>query len=109
MEFANFKLEIFIAKTHFDVLREALRQVDAGHIGQYDGCLSYSEVKGCWRPLPGSKPFEGEENKLCWGEEYKVEVCCRAEKLEDTLAAVKAAHPYEEPVINVIPLFRTGL
>ena len=26
-----------------------------------------------------------------------------------TLAAVKEAHPYEEPVINVIPLYRTGL
>ena len=24
-------------------------------------------------------------------------------------AAVKAVHPYEEPVINVIPLYRTGL
>ena len=28
---------------------------------------------------------------------------------EPTVAAVKAVHPYEEPVINVIPLYQTGL
>ena len=38
----------------------------------------------------------------------KVEVTCRAERVEETVAAVKAVHPYEEPVINVLPLCRTG-
>ena len=28
---------------------------------------------------------------------------------QKTLAAVKEAHPYEEPVINVLPLVGTGL
>ena len=42
-------------------------------------------------------------------EELKIEVCCRGERLHETLAAVRAAHPYEEPVINVIPLAATGL
>lgn len=45
-----------------------------------------------------------------WGRyALKVEVTCRIARLEETLAAVKAVHPYEEPVINVIPLYRTGL
>ena len=29
--------------------------------------------------------------------------------LKRVLAAVRRAHPYEEPVINVIPLWKTGL
>ena len=37
------------------------------------------------------------------------EVTCRAADLEQTVAAVKAVHPYEEPVINAIPLLSTGL
>ena len=46
---------------------------------------------------------------VCQAEELKIEVCCRGERLCETLAAVRAAHPYEEPVINVIPLAGTGL
>lgn len=103
------KLEIFIPKTHFTALQQALCSVDAGHIGNYDCCLSYSEVHGCWRPLPGTHPYQGEENQLCWGTEYKVEVCCTAQRLDETLKAVKQIHPYEEPVINVLPLLHTGL
>jgi hypothetical protein len=37
-----------------------------------------------------------------------VEVVCRTENVEKTIRAVKAVHPYEVPVINVIPLYRTG-
>ena len=38
-----------------------------------------------------------------------VEVACPTGRVEAVLAAVKRVHPYEEPVINVIPLYRTGL
>ena len=37
-EFPYCKLEIFIPETHLDVLRQALTEVDAGHIGSYDCC-----------------------------------------------------------------------
>lgn len=109
MEFSFCKLEIFLPQTHLDVLREALRKVDAGHIGRYDSCLSYSPVTSCWRPLDGAEPYLGEVGELCTQPELKVEVTCSTTRLEETLAAVKAVHPYEEPVINVIPLWRTGL
>lgn len=109
MEFPFCKLEIFLPQTHLDVLREALRKVDAGHIGRYDSCLSYSPVTSCWRPLDGAEPYLGEVGALCTQPELKVEVTCSTARLEETLAAVKAVHPYEEPVINVIPLWRTGL
>jgi len=61
MENRYFKLEIFIPETHFTELRKALHSVDAGHIGNYDCCLSYSRVIGAWRPLAGTDPFIGEE------------------------------------------------
>ena len=108
MDFEYCKIEIFIPKTHFAALRDALKSVDAGHIGNYDCCLSYSEVVGCWRPLEGSNPFSGVENTLSSSAEYKVEVICKTEKAEDTIRAIKAVHPYEAPVINAIPLYKTG-
>jgi hypothetical protein len=109
MDFEFCKIEIFIPKTHFEALRRALQNVDAGHVGNYDCCLSYSETIGCWRPLKGSRPFLGTENKICTEAEYKVEVLCRRDKVDETIRAVKAVHPYEVPVINVIPLYKTGL
>ena len=104
-----FKLEIFIPETHFAELRKALQSVDAGHIGNYDCCLSYSRVIGTWRPLPGTDPFIGEEGKISEEEELKVEVTVNGSRLEETIEAVKDIHPYEEPVINVIELYRIGI
>ncbi len=108
-EFSCCKLEIFIPESHLSVLQQALREVDAGHIGSYDSCLSYSPVTSCWRPLSGSQPYLGEVGALSTEPELKVEVTCRVERLEQTLAAVKAVHPYEELVINVIPLYQVGI
>lgn len=109
MEYSFCKLEIFIPPDHLAVLQQALREVDAGHIGRYDSCLSYSPVTSCWRPLEGTHPYLGQVGELCQAGELKVEVTCAAGAVKKALAAVKAVHPYEEPVINVIPLLDTGL
>lgn len=98
------KLEIFIPETHFLLLQKALQEVDAGHLGNYDSCLSCSEVVGFWRPLNGAKPYLGKENEISQEKELKVEVCVSIKNLEKTLKAIRVVHPYEEPVINVIPL-----
>lgn len=109
MEFSCCKLEIFLPESHLAAVQEALRSVDAGHIGAYDSCLSYSPVTSCWRPLEGTAPYLGRTGAVSTEPELKVEVTCRREQVSAALAAVKAVHPYEEPVINVIPLWATGL
>ena len=109
MEFSHCKLEIFVPESHLEAVRQALASVDAGHIGQYDGCLSWSPVTSCWRPLAGASPYLGIMGQPCTAPEVKVEVTCRTEQVDAALDAVRRAHPYEEPVIDVIPLYRTGL
>lgn len=108
MDFMYCKLEIFIPETHLEPLQRALWEVDAGHIGAYDSCLSYSRVTGCWRPLEGTSPYLGSIGEVSSEPELKVEVTVRTERVNETISAVKAIHPYEEPVINAIPLFRSG-
>ena len=103
------KLEIFLPATHLEAMKQALRDVDAGHIGNYDCCLSYSPVTSCWRPLPGTNPYLGQVDEVSCESELKVEVTCYLERLDETLEAIKTVHPYEEPVIYVIPLLQTGL
>ncbi|MDP7978199.1 divalent cation tolerance protein CutA [Bacillus sp. WLY-B-L8] len=41
---------------------------------------------------------------MCVGTEYKMEFKCLYEKIEEVLSIIKSIHPYEEPVINVLPL-----
>lgn len=106
--FVYCKVEIFIPETHLSKLQEALQGVDAGHIGNYDSCLSFSKVTGCWRPLNGSRPYIGEENTISSEPELKVEVTCLYNNVDITIDAIKRIHPYEVPVINVIPLYRTS-
>jgi hypothetical protein len=98
------KLEIFVPCSHLEAVRNALRSVDAGAMGNYDSTMSYSLVKGCWRALPGADPYDGEIGALKEADEYKVEVCCKAERLRQTVEAIRTAHPYEAPVINAMPL-----
>ena len=105
MEMSHYKLEIFIPEDYLEKLQDALADVDAGHIGNYDRCLSYSKVTSTWRPLPGTKPFIGAEGEISTEEEIKVEVSVKEENLEKTIEAVRQIHPYEEPVINVIPMY----
>ena len=105
MNFTQLKLEIFIPESHLPPLREALQSVGAGCLGNYDSCLSYSKVTGAWRPLKGSNPYIGTADEVSEAEEIKVEVNINAENLDKTLNAIYEVHPYEEPLVNVIPIF----
>ncbi|MDY0020732.1 MAG: YqfO family protein [Anaerolineae bacterium] len=98
------KIEIFIPEDHVEVLRDALAEVGAGRIGNYDHCVSVTDVRGYWRPLDGATPYLGEVGAICAGTECKVEVTCPRALAEAALKAIRAVHPYEEPLINVIPL-----
>ena len=82
------------------------------------GCRAHRGLRPLYVLEPGAQllaasggdgPLPGHAGEVCQAEELKIEVCCRGERLWETLAAVRAAHPYEEPVINVIPLAATGL
>jgi hypothetical protein len=98
------KIEIFIPGDYLEPLAEALSQAGAGRIGNYDRCMSIINVTGTWRPLENANPFLGEIGKMCSGSELKVEVNCAWEQIPAALVAIRAVHPYEEPVINVVPL-----
>lgn len=55
--------------------------------------------------MQGSHPYIGTCNEISEAPEIKVEVNIQEEALQGTLKAIREVHPYEEPVINVIPLY----
>lgn len=102
--FTDVKLEIFIPLAFVAPLLEALAGAGVGVIGKYDHCASIMPVTGQWRPLPGADPYDGAIGELQTADELKVEVNCKRERVSAALAAIRRVHPYEEPVINLIPL-----
>lgn len=104
MEFNRVKLEIFIPDDFVPALREALAASGAGIIGNYDHCCSVMPVRGYWRPLEGADPYDGAVGQVSEGRESKVEVNCPWNAVPQVIQAIRAVHPYEEPLINIIPL-----
>lgn len=104
MEFEFYKVETYIPQEYVDKLRKSLNDAGALTIGgHYDNCMSLSKVESFWRPLNGANPFKGEIGKVCRVQEIKVEFCCRKEVLSTAVEVIKKVHPYEAPVINIIP------
>ena len=100
----HLKLVVTVPLSHADIVREAMGKVGAGKIGNYEFCSFSSFGTGRFRPLDGANPAIGEIGKLEQVEEERIEVTCDREILNDVIKAIKAVHPYEEPVIDVYSL-----
>ncbi|KAF0091703.1 MAG: hypothetical protein FD141_1492 [Fusobacteria bacterium] len=99
------KVETYIPSSFIDQLREKLNEVGALTIDDiYDNCITTSKVTSYWRPLEGANPYLGELGVLDMEEEQKVEFCCNRDKMEQVVKIIKKVHPYEKPVIILIPL-----
>lgn len=99
-----FKLEIFIPEENVEELMETLAAAHAGEIGNYDHCFSVTACTSYFRPLEGADPYLGQIGQMVSTGECKVEVNVREDKVTETIDVIRQVHPYEEPVINVIPL-----
>ncbi|MCK6629681.1 MAG: cytochrome C biogenesis protein [Anaerolineae bacterium] len=104
LDFTDVKIEIFIPEVYIEALRDELHRVNVGKIGDYDHCMSITTVRGYWRPLVGAEPYQGEIGQISEGYECKVEVNCKREYIRDALKVIKTIHPYDEPLINIVPL-----
>lgn len=102
--FTDVKLEVFIPQEYALKIRDELALIDVGRIGNYDHCVALSPVRGFFRPLEGSNPFEGEIGKISEVAEYKLEVNCKRELVDTAIKVIRKYHPYEEFLINIIPL-----
>lgn len=67
-----------------------------------------AKLTSYWRPLEGTDPYIGKAGEISCEPEIKAEVTVFKEKVDETIEAIKKVHPYEEPVINVIPIWRTS-
>lgn len=98
------KWVIFVPGENAEVVRSALFAAGAGQIGDYSHCSWTVAGSGQFRPGAGASPAIGVVGTLHRLPEDRVEVIAAAAIRDRVLAAMRAAHPYQEPAFDVISL-----
>lgn len=101
---SHLKIVTYVPLTHADKVREAIGKAGGGKLGNYTFC-SFS-TKGVGRFFPGvdAKPAIGEVGKLEAVEEERIEFVCESSARANVVEAIRRAHPYEEPAIDIWPV-----
>jgi hypothetical protein len=102
------KLRVYVPETHLEAVKSALFAAGAGRIGDYADCCWQVAGQGQFRPLEGSAPYIGSAGQLETVVEYRVEMLCAERFIDAVLAALREAHPYEEPAWDVTAVRAPG-
>jgi hypothetical protein len=100
----NRKLVVFVPPEALDLVRDALFAAGAGRIGAYERCSWYTEGTGTFLGGEGAEPAVGRAGREERVPELRLETLFPAERHEEVVAALRRAHPYEEPAFDVFEL-----
>jgi dinuclear metal center YbgI/SA1388 family protein len=100
----SFKVVVFTPESDREAVLAAAFEAGAGRIGAYEQCSFAIPGEGTFFGAEGSNPTVGRAGRRESVSELRLEVVCPADRLPDVLAAVRSAHSYEEPAIDVFPL-----
>jgi len=95
---------VFVPREALDLVRDALFVAGAGRIGNYERCSFYTEGTGTFLGGEGSSPAVGRPGLEQRVAELRLETVYPEERHEEVIAALRAAHPYEEPAFDIYPL-----
>lgn len=95
-----YKLGFYVPESHVESVKAAIFAAGGGRIGDYEHCCWQVLGQGQFRPGPGADPFIGKAGQLETVAEYRVELVCADELIVEVVAALKQAHPYEEPAYD---------
>lgn len=102
------KIAVYVPQTHLEQVQQALFVAGAGNIGNYSECSFYSTGTGTFKGNEQSKAFVGEKGKQHQEAELKLEVLVDDARLGSAIAAMIAAHPYEEVAYDVYSVANTN-
>lgn len=97
------KISIIVQSTHEQKVRKALALVRTGKIGEYINCQFISRGEAQFEPKNTASLAIGEIGKLTKVLAVQIQTWCREQDIDKVVAVVKAAHPNEEPAIELIP------
>ncbi len=98
------KLVVFVPSEALDAVRDALFAAGAGRIGAYERCSWYTEGTGTFLGGEETSPVVGQRGVEERVPEYRLETVYPAARHDAVIAALRLAHPYEEPAFDVYAL-----
>ncbi len=99
-----YKLVWFVPREALETTREAVFAAGAGRIGDYARCSWYTAGTGTFLAGEGADPSIGRIGTEERVSELRVETVVPAELARAVVAALRAAHPYEEVAVELYPL-----
>ncbi|MBU9712078.1 Nif3-like dinuclear metal center hexameric protein [Bacillus tamaricis] len=102
------KVIVFVPEEQAPAVREAIGNAGAGHIGNYSHCTFNTAGTGTFKPGEGTNPYIGEQGKMEYVSEVKVESVFHASIEKKIIRAMLKAHPYEEPAYDIYDMGNSG-
>jgi len=100
----RYKLVWFVPAEALEATRSAVFDAGGGRIGDYQRRAWYAAGTGTFHGGEETDPAVGERGREEHVSELRVETVVSAERLDAAVAALRLAHPYEEPAYDVYPL-----
>lgn len=104
MDYERVYIATTVPETHLHTVLEAIASTGAGVVGHYTHCSFSVAGIGRFKPDDAANPAVGARLIINEEPEIRVETFCERDDLHRVVAALRAAHPYEEPVIYALPL-----
>ena len=98
------KLVVFVPPEALDAVRDAVFAAGAGRLGDYERCSWYGEGTGTFLAGEGADPAIGEVGREERVAELRLETVFPDDAHAAVVAALRGAHPYEEPAFDVYQL-----
>lgn len=99
-----YKIGVSVPADHMEILMDRITEVIEPLYPKYDRTFMYWPVKGTWRPLPGSNPFEGTVGEIETADLMRLEFAVKEEDVGKAVKTIADNHPYEEPAIDITPM-----
>ncbi len=98
------KVVTFVPESDAARVVDALAEAGAGEIGDYSRCAWLGVGTGTFRAGAGAHPTVGAVGEVTMVPETRVEMVLPRARRTAVLAALRSAHPYEEPAVDLLEL-----
>jgi hypothetical protein len=95
------KFVVFVSDDNLEFVRNAAFNAGAGQIGNYRECSFSTLGMGTFHGQEGANPTVGQVGSREIASEHRLEIICYKAIQNRVLDAIKQAHSYEEPAIDI--------
>ena len=98
---SHYKLVTFVPAESVEKVSQAIFTAGAGRIGHYSSCSFRAAGEGTFFGDASTNPAVGQRGKLERAPEIRLETVVPIAAVAAVIAALRAAHPYEEPAFDL--------